>query len=138
MQTFSLRPRHAMVILAAALTVILAGCPKHENFPTALDVVKAPKPQNFVITSLGRDTDTGWYDYDLSWSVSDPTHVDHYRLYLVGGTAAPELVEETPANTLPVALPFDAAGLLFGLSTVSTGFVESAMVVDTIPPLPTP
>lgn len=138
MRMNSARVRFAMVILTLTAAVLLAGCPKHENFPTTLEVVEAPAPSTFEIISNGINT-SGEYEYDLTWSISDGTNVDRYRLYLVGGGMVPELVhetddQETAALALPVALPFNAEGLLFGLSTVSTGFVESAVVVDTIPP----
>lgn len=125
-------------LLAAALSMlfILGGCPKHENFPTQISAVEAPAPTNFVITALGINT-TGTYDYDLSWTVSDPTNVDRYRLYLVGSGLVPELVQETSANSLPITLPFNAEGLQFGLSTVSTGFIESSMTIAIIPAVPT-
>jgi hypothetical protein len=121
---------------AIAMLLVLGGCPKHENFPTQLSLVEAPAPTDFVITSRGLNT-SGTYDYDLSWSVSDPTNVDRYRLYLVGAGLAPELVQETTANFLPISLPFNAEGLQFGLSTVSTGSVETSMTIAIIPAIPT-
>jgi len=60
----------------------------------------------------------------------------------VGAGIAPELVHETtPAETaaltLPISIPFNAEGLQFGLSTVSTGGIESGTTIATIPaPLP--
>jgi hypothetical protein len=124
-------------ILAAAMSMlfILGGCPKHENFPTQIEAVEAPAPTNFVITSLGLNS-SGTFDYDLSWTVSDPTHVDRYRLYLVGSGLVPELAQETSANSLPITLPFNAQGLQFGLSTVSTDLVESSMTIAIIPAVP--
>lgn len=129
--------RVALIMAALGMVLILGGCPKHENFPTPLDVVEAPAPSDFVITSQGL-SGTGTYDYDLSWTVSDATHVDRYRLYLVDAGFTPELVQETSANFLPISLPFNAEGLHFGLSTVSDGSVESAMTIATIPPVEAP
>lgn len=125
-------------VLAAAVSMlfILGGCPKHENFPTQIKAVEAPAPTNFVITSLGINS-SGTYDYDLNWTVSDPSHVDRYRLYLVGNGIVPELVQETTANSLPITLPFNAEGLQFGLSTVSTDLIESSMTIAIIPSIPT-
>ena len=124
-----------LLIACGATVLLLAGCPKHENFPTQLALVEAPAPDTFVITAQGVNP-SGGFDYDLSWTISDPTNVDHYRLYLVGAGLVPELVEEPTGNFLPVSLPFNAQGLQFGLSTVSTGSVESTMKVSTIPPVP--
>lgn len=128
--------RGVLAMAAVALLFVLGGCPKHENFPTQLSLVEAPAPTDFVITSNGINSG-GTFDYDLSWTVSDPTNVDRYRLYLVGGGVAPELVQETTANFLPISLPFNAEGLQFGLSTVSTGSVETAMTIAIIPAIPT-
>lgn len=125
-------------ILAGAFTASLllaTGCPKHEQFPTELELVTSPTPTDFVITALPRSPGED-YDYDLNWSISDATNVDYYRVYLVGAGLAPELVMEWDTTSLPITLPFDAEGLQFGLSSVSTGFVESGMTVATIPPVP--
>jgi hypothetical protein len=124
--------KSALMLAAIAMLFVLGGCPKHENFPTQLSLVEAPAPTDFVITSLGLSS-SGSYDYDLSWTVSDPTHVDHYRLYLLGVSPTPELLDETPLNSLPISLPANASGLQFGVSTVSTGFVESALTSATVP-----
>jgi hypothetical protein len=128
--------KSSLVAAAMSMLFILGGCPKHENFPTQIKAVEAPAPTNFVITSLGLNA-SGTYDYDLSWTVSDPSHVDRYRLYLVGNGLVPELVQETSANSLPITLPFNAQGLQFGLSTVSTDLVESSMTIAIIPAIPT-
>jgi len=128
--------RSVLAMVAVAMLFVLGGCPKHENFPTQLDLVEAPAPTDFVITALPY-TD-GTYDYDLTWTVSDPTNVEGFRLYLVGAGLTPELVAEPTGNSLPVSLPFNAQGLQFGLSTVSTGSVESSMTTAIIPALPAP
>jgi len=128
--------RGLLAMVSVAILFVLGGCPKHENFPTQLSLVEAPAPTDFVITSNGINS-SGTFDYDLSWTVSDPTHVDRYRLYLVGAGVAPELVQETSANFLPISLPFNAEGLQFGLSTVSTGSVETSMTIAIIPAVPT-
>jgi len=131
-----MRSTRILIRGVALLTVLaLAGCPKHENFPTALDLVEAPAPSDFVITALGRNVD-GDYDYDLSWSISDASNLDRFRLYLVSPGVPSELVAEPTTTNLPISLPFDAEGLQFGLSTVSTGLVETAMTVKSIPALP--
>ncbi|HEX6790981.1 MAG TPA: hypothetical protein VF247_06700 [Candidatus Krumholzibacteria bacterium] len=129
-----------LLAVCAALAGVLAGCPKHENLPTALDVVEAAAPDSFKVTAHGIDGD-GNYDYDLTWRIADSSVVDRYRLYLVGAGFTPELVyETTPSETdalaLPVTLPYNGQGLQFGLSSVSTGAVESAMTVATIPAYP--
>ena len=130
----------ALLVVCGALAGVLAGCPKHENLPTALDLVVAAAPDSFRITALGVN-ENGTFDYDLTWRIDDSAVVDRYRLYLVGAGFTPELVhettpEETDALALPVRLPSNGQGLQFGLSSVSTGSVESAMTIATIPPVP--
>jgi hypothetical protein len=127
-------------VLCAALVALLAGCPKHENLPTELDLEEAAAPDSFIVTAL--PFTSGTYDYDLSWRIRDASVVDRYRLYLVGSGFLPELVYETTDNEesqlmISVSLPNNAQGLQFGLSSVSTGSVESAMAVATVPPVPT-
>jgi len=124
--------KSALMLAAIAMLFVLGGCPKHENFPAQIDLVEAPAPTNFVITSLGLSS-SGSYDYDLSWTVSDATNVDHFRLYLVGISPTPELLDETTQNSLPISLPANAEGLRFGVSTVSTGFVESSLTTAIVP-----
>lgn len=128
-----------LAAMCTTLVVVLAGCPKHENSPTELDLVEAAAPDSFRVTSNGINT-SGEYEYDLRWWVTDATNVKSYRLYLVGASFAPELVhtttpDETSDLFLPVKLPSNGQGLQFGLSTVSTGNVESGMKVATIPPV---
>jgi hypothetical protein len=127
--------RVVLAVASGTLLLVLGGCPKHEDFPTQLSLVEAPAPSDFVITALGVNS-SGTFDYDLNWTITDPTHVDRYRLYLVGAGLVPELVAEPTGNSFPITLPFNAEGLQFGLSTVSTGSVETGMAVATIPTVP--
>ncbi|HKW15690.1 MAG TPA: hypothetical protein VJS69_14490 [Candidatus Krumholzibacteria bacterium] len=128
----------ALLTTAFAFLFILGGCPKHENFPTQIVLVEAPKPSGLAIHPQGIDTN-GQYLYSVTWTISDDANVDHYRLYLVlGGPVAPELLhdtttDETSALKIDFGLPQSAVGLKFGLSTVSTGSVESAMTTAIVP-----
>ena len=129
--------RVALIMAALGMVLILGGCPKHENFPTQLDVVEAPAPSQFQVAWKGTNANSEFL-YDLTWTISDDTNVDHYRLYLIGAGFVPELVHETDAtetdaHILPIKLPGSAAGLQFGLSSVSTGFIESSMTAATVP-----
>jgi len=129
--------RVAFIMAALGMVLILGGCPKHENFPTQLDVVEAPAPSQFQVAWKGTNANSEFL-YDLTWTISDDTNVDHYRLYLIGAGFVPELVHETDAtetdaHILPIKLPGSAAGLQFGLSSVSTGFIESSMTAATVP-----
>ncbi|HET6349506.1 MAG TPA: hypothetical protein VFH88_10535 [Candidatus Krumholzibacteria bacterium] len=133
MRTPQLISRCLLVLACGALLLLVGGCPKHEDFPTQLSLVTSPRPTDFSITA--RAGATGGVDYDLSWSVSDDTHVDHYRLYLLDLAPRPELLFETAdaSTILPINLPYDAQGLRFGVSSVSTGAVESDMATATVP-----
>lgn len=129
--------RGALALSSFAMLFVLGGCPKHENFPTQIELVEAPAPKTFHVAAKGIDA-TGAYQYDLTWTMADVTNVDHYRLYLIGAGPAPELAhettpEETDALFLPIKVPFNAQGLQFGISTVSTGFVESTITTAFVP-----
>ena len=117
-----LRPRAAAVCLLVLSTGLL-GCPENADFPTQLDLVVPPTPSDFVITYTGVNPQGG-YDYDLSWTISDATTVDRYRVYLVSAGLPPELVAETTNTALPATLPFQITGLEMAVSAVSTGNVE--------------
>lgn len=129
--------RLVLVIATLAVFAALGGCKKHENFPTQVELIEAPAPSQFQVAWKGTDAN-GAFLYDLTWTISDDTNVDHYRLYLIGAGFAPELVHETDAtetdaHILPIKLPGSAAGLQFGLSSVSTGFIESSMTAASVP-----
>jgi hypothetical protein len=115
--------RRAAVLCLLLLSIGVLGCPEHSDFPTQLDLVVPPTPGNFVITYTGPNPQGG-YDYDLSWTISDATYVDHYRVYLLELGTAPELVAETTNTSLPATLPFQITGLQMGVAAVSTGNVE--------------
>ena len=108
-------PLRALSVSLALVSLVTLGCPKQEDFPSPLDVEVPPTPANFVITNPQN------LDYDFSWEVSDPSDLDHYRVYLVGGELSPdELLFETPNTTYLATLQFPATGLRFSVSAVST------------------
>ncbi len=115
----------------AILLVGVVGCPKQEDFPAALDLVVPPTPANFVITRVDPDLN----DYDFSWTVADPTNVDHYRMYLIGGGqfGQDELLFETPNTTYPATFGFELTGLQFAVSAVSQQGVEGQRMLATAP-----
>jgi hypothetical protein len=115
--------RRAAAVCLLVLSVGLLGCPEHSDFPTQLELVVPPTPTNFVITYTGPNPQGG-YDYDLNWTISDATDVDHYRVYLLELGTAPEFVAETINTSLPATLPFLITGLQMGVAAVSTGNVE--------------
>jgi hypothetical protein len=121
----------ALASLLGATSLVLAGCPKHEDFPQPLNVATVPTPNNFVITQ----PDTNVFDYDFTWEIDDPAGVvDHYRLYLVGSVAgADELLGETTNTSFLTSFPFSISGLRFGVSAVSTQNVEGGLAAKTVP-----
>jgi hypothetical protein len=121
-------PQRAVYVSLALLSLGALGCPQHADFPAQLELIVPPQPTNFVITNP-QDL-----DYDFSWEVSDPTDVDHYRVYLVGsGFNDDELLFETPNTTYLATLQFPATDLQFAVSAVSTQGVEGQRTVTTAP-----
>jgi hypothetical protein len=116
----------AIVTSCAALMIVLGGCPKHENFPTELDVIVPPTPTNFEITASGTD-------YTFTWQVSDATDVKEYRLYLVGLSPTPEFLASSPDVTYSETFAYPVTGVQFGVSAVSTDNVESSLATATAP-----
>ncbi len=116
--------------LALGLALALAACSKrHGDLPTPLGVTPPPTVTNFVVTQP--DT-TNPLDYDLAWSIADPSVVDHYRIYLVvsdiRGTTA-EQVATTTTTTFLATLALPVPDVQFGVTVVTTEHVEGAMVV---------
>ncbi|HEX5132958.1 MAG TPA: hypothetical protein VFX92_10780 [Candidatus Krumholzibacteria bacterium] len=121
-----------LALLAGILITVLAvsGCPKQEDFPTALDLPAPPTPANFVITQPSPDA----FDYDFAWDISDPGSVDRYRIYLLGsGFTGDELVVETEQTSFQATFPFSVSGARFAVSAVSTESVEGARAVADAP-----
>lgn len=124
-------PIQLATLVLAILLVGVVGCPKQEDFPAALDLTVPPTPTNFVITRVDPDLT----DYDFSWSVGDPTDVDHYRMYLIGGgqLGQDEVLFETPNTTYPATFGFELTGLQFAVSAVSQQGVEGHRKYATAP-----
>jgi hypothetical protein len=119
----------ALAAACGALVLVLGGCPKHENFPTELDVTVPPTPSNLTITVPDAST-----TYTFEWEISDPTNVKGYRLYSIGLFPTPELLAETTSTQVtPPAFGYSLTGLQFGVSAVSTDNVEGAMTTAVAP-----
>lgn len=127
-----MRLSFSMLRFAAVATVlcgalVLAGCPKQDDFPAALDLTVPATPTNFVITNPSGTT------YTFEWTaVSGATE---YRIYLLGNGLGPDelLAETTATSVTPPAFGFSAEGLQFAVSAVSDEGVEGFRAVATAP-----
>jgi hypothetical protein len=105
------------LLLVVSLAAVV-GCPKQEDFPAALDLVVPPTPSDFVITNVGTA-------YTFSWNTSDPTDVDHYVIYLLGGGFVPDEVwDEAPSSPYSYDNGVYLTNLHFAVSAISTQGVE--------------
>ena len=85
-----------------------------------------PAPGNFTVSTSDNVT------YDLSWTISDPTVIRFYRLYwTVGGP--PNLADTTQATSVQLITTVPTPGIVFGVSSVSVGHVESAITFASAP-----
>ena len=123
--------RCAAAVSLLVLSIGVLGCPQHDDFPTALDLVVPPTPTDFVITDEGPNP-AGGHDYNLSWTISDATSVDRYRIYVLD-IGAPQLEAETTNTALDVTFPFQSSGLRMSVAAVSTGNVEGGSRVGVTP-----
>ncbi|MCI0453008.1 MAG: hypothetical protein L0Z51_11580 [Candidatus Latescibacteria bacterium] len=113
------------VLAVAALSLAALGCPKQEDLPAAPEFVAPPTPTDLVVTLLDAQLNPPEYDYNFTWTVSDPSQVDHYRIYLLGGGFVPdELLFETPNTTYDATFGFSLTGLQFAVSAVSPEGIE--------------
>jgi hypothetical protein len=132
MRATNVLKRAGLTAACGILVLVLGGCPKHENLPTALEITVPPAPSNFNITVPASST-----TYTFEWEISDPANVKGYRLYNIGLFATPELLADettiTGTEITPPAFGYSLAGLQFGVSAVSTDNVEGPMTIATAP-----
>lgn len=107
----------AIVFLGATLS-----CARHTDFPAALELLTSPAPENFTVTSSDD------VNYDLSWTISDPTNVAYYLLYTLNTSGAFTEIDSTTATAVQVNTFFPTPGIVFGVASVSTGNVSSPIV----------
>jgi hypothetical protein len=121
----------ALCGMLALLVVLVSGCPKQENFPQPLAVDFPPVPGDFAIT----DPNPPSLDRDFTWSISDPSKVEGYRIYLLSttGFGADELIGETNLTTFPATFPVSVTGLKFAVRAISTDNVEGNAAVAKSP-----
>ena len=111
------------IMIWGAVVMALAACSRHSGeFPPTLALVVAPAPSNFAVTTGDNVL------YTLTWEVSDPTTVAYYRLYTLDLTGIPVPRDTTSVSTVQVDTQVPTPGLVFGVSSVSVGSVESSIV----------
>lgn len=117
-------PSILAVVLLTAGAVFLTACPKHENFPTALDLQPVPTPDSLIVVRV----DPQGTDYDFTWYVTDPDGVvDRVRIYLMGeGVVPDQLIAETTDNPFQATFTSAATGIRFAVSVISIEGVEGA------------
>jgi len=87
-----------------------------------LAIVEAPAPGNFTVTTADSIV------FDLSWTEDSPSLVKFYRLYNVDVFLGVVLIDTTAATSAQVDAVLPIPDLVFGVSAVSTGNVESRIV----------
>ncbi len=117
-----------MIMVGLAGTVLLAACSRHgDDDLVAIPVlVLAPAPDSVVVTTISAT------EFDLTWFVSDPSNVLFYRVYgsdFFGNLFFADSTAQNSATAVGVLVP------IFGVSSVSTDYVESSVTlgVATIP-----
>jgi len=116
------------IALSALATLALAiGCAKkNTDYPSPLNV---SQPQN--VTNLSVTNPQG-FDYDIDWDIGDPGTVAYYRVYWsLDGTQFARGADSVMTTSVAVSAPLPAA--YFGVTVVSTEFVEGAMVTKAAP-----
>ena len=116
-------------IMLVGLLVFL-GCTQHDDFPPLLDINAPPTPSNVGITTPQGGT------YQLTWTVSQPSLVKVFNIYLSDPFFGAQVLAATTQTNFTWQPGVDATGLQLGVSTVSDENVESEVVFRTVPPPP--
>ena len=122
--------RFAAKVVLVLVLVLAASCSRHEDsdlvmFPV---LVQSPAPDSVLVTA----SPTVPLQFDMIWFVSDISQVQFYRVYGFDpftGTSA--LIDSTSAQTFSVIALFPDP--ILGVSSVSTGNVESTITFGTAP-----
>lgn len=118
---------HRIVLCALAALLLTGACSKkNTDYPTSLGV---SQPQNVTNLSV---TNPQAFDYDLDWDVADPGTVAYYRVYWsLDGMQFALGADSVMTTSVAVSSPLPAA--VFGVTVVSTEYVEGAMVTAPVP-----
>ncbi len=119
-----------IVAALVLLTGILSVCEKREDSQSVLDVAAPPQPDNLVVTRVDN------INYTLTWTVDDPDNVvKEYKVYLITSFAPPDLLDSIEETSTGVNTVVEIPGLIFGVSVVTIGNVESAITTEPAPAL---
>lgn len=129
-----LRSRQPAVIgvcLGLLLVGLLSGCPNQGDLQQPLALAFPPRPTDFAIT----DPNPPSLDRDFTWSISNPSAVTGYRLYLIDttGFGQDELIGETTQTSFLATFPLTVTGLKFAVRAISTDNVEGNAATATSP-----
>jgi len=113
--------------MAAIMLIAVVSCSRHEDLPDPLPLVTPPMPSLTVSTP---DSMT----FNLSWTVSDPTVVNYYRIYTIIPLIGTQIDTTSATNAVVGPLGTVFPGLTFGVSSVTFQNVES--VIDFKPAIP--
>jgi hypothetical protein len=107
--------------------LLLTGCEKREDFPTAIDVAEPPRPYDLEVVKTSATM------YTLTWTIDDPSLlVDEYKVYSVSAFGQ-ELLGTTDQLQTDVDTVLPLTGLVFGVSSVTTQNVESDLTTAAAP-----
>ena len=108
-------------------TLLLAACSADLTLPPKIDGTVPPAPSNFTVATSDQ------IDYDLTWTIGNPTVIRFYHLYIVDPFMGPVFVDTTASTSVTVSTTFPTPGVVFGVSSVSTDNIESQLVFGSAP-----
>jgi hypothetical protein len=114
-----------MVLLLVG-AMFLASCARHDDLPPTLAFVEAPAPSSPVATTSDQIV------YDLSWSISEPSAVAYYNIYMFI-PFLPALVDSTTLTSVQVDFQTLVPQVDFGVTAVSVDNIESRIVFASQP-----
>lgn len=117
-----------MTRFVIVFALVLAACSQHDDLPPTLPIIEAASPSDFQVTTSDSIL------FDLSWTHNDVSVVKFYRLYSIDiFTGFPAFIDTTAAMSAQINLIIPIPGMVFGVSAVSTGNIESRIVFGAAP-----
>ena len=114
--------------LFVVAALLLAACSDDLPFPPTIARVVPSTPSNLMVTTPDDMV------FTLTWTVSDPATIQFYRLYTLDPIfGQPVFADTTAMDSVQLATPIPTPGIVFGVSSVSTGNIESRIVYASAP-----